>query len=215
VNCFDRLSLAARRFANVLEKDATVVPTKEYPWKNEVWTSDLYRRAHVEEFTSPAICVLHVVIFPHMNDPTPIYGFDVVTGAKKPAGCYVDLSPSVEDWKDWRSLVELPSEVPANKKLPDWSTVFSEDFIAIPPRDELHMEEMFDYGIRLLELYLTKLKQKTVDSNLVYDAHKHYSTMQRNNAKTRQILTRMIGEAEADEFMSTILFPDPPVVVSY
>ena len=36
--------------------------------------------------------------------------------------------------------------------------------------------------------------------------------MQRNNAKTRQILSRMIGEAEADKFMSTVLFPDPPEI---
>jgi hypothetical protein len=210
VNCFERLNLAARKFADVLSKDATVVPTEEYPWKNEVWTSDVFRRAHVEEFVSPAICVLHVVIYPHMNDPAPIYGFDVVTGMKKPAGCYVDLSPSVQDWKNWRGFVTLPSDVPANKKLPEWSTVFSEDFIAIPPRDEEHMEEMFDYGLRLLDFYLKKIKQETVDSRSVYDAHKHYSTMQRNNAKTRQILSRMIGAERADQFMSTVLFPDPP-----
>ena len=124
-----------------------------------------------------------------MDDPAPIYGFDVVTGMKRPAGCYVDLSPSVHDWKNWRSLVTLPSDTPENKKLPEWSTIFSDDFIAIPPRDEEHMEEMFDYN-----------------------AHKHYSTLQRNNAKTRQILSRMIGEAEADKFMSTVLFPDPPEI---
>ena len=210
MNCFDRLNRAAKRFADVLSKNATVVPTEEYPWKNEVWTSDVFRRAHVEEFVSPAICVLHVVIYPHMNDPAPIYGFDVVTGMKKPAGCYVDLSPSVQDWKNWRDFVALPSDVPANKKLPEWSTVFSEDFIAIPPRDEEHMEEMFDYGLRLLDFYLKKIKQETVDSRLVYDAHMHYSTMQRNNAKTRQILSRMIGAERADQFMSTVLFPDPP-----
>lgn len=210
MNCFDRLNRAAKRFADVLSKNATVVPTEEYPWKNEVWTSDVFRRAHVEEFVSPAICVLHVVIYPHMNDPAPIYGFDVVTGMKKPAGCYVDLSPSVQDWKNWRDFVALPSDVPANKKLPEWSTVFSEDFIAIPPRDEEHMEEMFDYGLRLLDFYLKKIRQETVDPKSVYDAHMHYSTMQRNNAKTRQILSRMIGAERADQFMSTVLFPDPP-----
>ena len=209
LNCFQRLNRAARKFSTRLATDAIVTPTPEYTWRNEVWSSDKFRRAHVEEFISPAICVLHVVIFPHMNDPAPIYGFDVVTGIKKPAGCYVDLSPSVHDWKNWRTFVELPSDVPANKKLPEWSTVFSEDFIAIPPRDEEHMEEMFDYGLRLLEYYLSKLKQETADHKLVYDAHKHYSTMQRSNQKTRQILSRMIGEEEADKFMTQVLFPDP------
>lgn len=212
MNCFERLNRAARRYSKLLATNATVTPTPEYPWRNEVWSSDKFRRAHVEEFISPSICVLHVVIFPHMGDPAPIYGFDVVTGMKKPAGCYVDLSPSVDDWTNWRDLVTLPSDVPQNKKLPEWSTVFSEDFIAIPPRDELHMEEMFDYGIRLLEFYLSKLKQKSVDPVLVYNAHKHYSKMQRNNAKTMQILTRMIGEESANTFMNTVLFPDPPEV---
>ena len=210
MNCFERLNIAARKFSRPLATDAIVTPTPEYPWRNEVWSSDKFRRAHVEEFISPAICVLHVVIFPHMDDPAPIYGFDVVTGMKRPAGCYVDLSPSVHDWKNWRELVSLPSDVPANKKLPDWSTIFSEDFIAIPPRDEMHMEEMFDYGLRLLEVYLAKLKQQQVDSQLVYDAHKKYSTMQRSNEKTKQILTRMIGADETEKFMRGVLFPDPP-----
>jgi hypothetical protein len=62
-----------------------------------------------------------------------------------------------------------------------------------------------------LEYYLSKLKQETADPKLVYDAHKHYSTMQRSNQKTRQILSRMIGEEEADKFMTQVLFPDPPV----
>ena len=46
-----------------------------YGWHNNLWTSNRYRRAHVEivDFRETYnIYILHVTVFPHFNDPSPI-----------------------------------------------------------------------------------------------------------------------------------------------
>ena len=47
----------------------------QYGWHNTLWSSNSYRRAHVEivDFRETyKIYILHVTVFPHFNDPSPI-----------------------------------------------------------------------------------------------------------------------------------------------
>ena len=54
--------------------------------------------AHVETFDVPGrLSVLHVRVFPHLDDPTPIFGFDMVAGSARVTGIFLDLSP-VGNW---------------------------------------------------------------------------------------------------------------------
>ena len=48
----------------------------EYEWYNKIYTSTTYRRAHVEIVDKREdfkILILHCTIFPHYNDPSPIW----------------------------------------------------------------------------------------------------------------------------------------------
>ena len=66
-------------------------------WINRVWSSDLYRRAHVDVVDardSKGLWMMHCCIFPHTHNPAPIYGFDVVAGKNKMTGCFHDYSKS-------------------------------------------------------------------------------------------------------------------------
>jgi phycocyanobilin:ferredoxin oxidoreductase len=207
MNCFDIVEHYAKQFADVLSENSEPVDFPEFPWRNQIWRNPKFRRAHVEEFTSPAISVLHVTVFPHVNDPSPIYGFDVVTGMKKPAGGYIDMSPSVETWHGWRNWI--PIDIPPNKTIPDWGTCFSDEFVAIPLRDSTHLEELLQYGVAMLQEYLKRIQQKQEEENLVIDRQRFYCVQQRNNQKTMQILERMIGAERANLFMNEVLFPDP------
>jgi phycocyanobilin:ferredoxin oxidoreductase len=207
MNCFDIVEHYAKQFSEILAKDSEPVQFPEFPWKNQIWRSNKFRRAHVEEFVSPAISVLHVTVFPHLDDPSPIYGFDVVTGAKKPAGGYIDMSPSVETWNGWRSWI--PFDVPPNKAIPEWGTCFSDEFVAIPLRDSAHLEELLKYGVSMLSEYLNRIQQNKVAQEQVVERQLYYCQQQRNNQKTMQILERMIGLERANLFMNEVLFPDP------
>ena len=67
----------------------------EYSWHNQLWSSNKYRRAHVEivDFRETYnIYILHCTVFPHFNDPSPIYGFDAVCGPNKITGAFHDFS---------------------------------------------------------------------------------------------------------------------------
>jgi phycocyanobilin:ferredoxin oxidoreductase len=207
MNCFEIVENYAKEFSTILAKNSEPVDFPEFPWKNQIWRSSKFRRAHVEEFVSPAISVLHVTVFPHLNDPSPIYGFDVVTGAKKPAGGYIDMSPSVETWHGWRNWISF--DVPPNKTIPEWGTCFSDEFVAIPLRDSAHLEELLKYGVVMLSEYLSRIQQKEVSQEFVIDRQRFYCEQQRNNQKTMQILERMIGAERANLFMNEVLFPDP------
>ena len=60
-----------------------------------VFESPRYRRAHVsivDARESKKLWLLHVTVFPHANDPSPIYGFDIVAGPSKVSGAFHDFS---------------------------------------------------------------------------------------------------------------------------
>ena len=212
MNCFEIVDHYANEFAKTLKlRDSLPIAIEEYPWKNRLWSSAMkYRRAHVEEFSTPTIKVLHVTVFPHLSDPAPIFGFDVVTGAKKPAGCYFDLSPSLHSWK-WRHILDpMNLELPKEKTIPDWGTCFSDEFIAVAPQDEKQLEDLLVSGLYLLRVYLQRLHVMRENRKDVAKHQRFYCEQQRSNQKTRQILERMIGAERTEKFMTEVLFPDPP-----
>ena len=66
-----------------------------YDWHNALWSGTRYRRAHIEivDFReSHKIYILHCTVFPHFNDPSPIFGFDAVCGPNKITGAFCDFS---------------------------------------------------------------------------------------------------------------------------
>ena len=68
-------------------------------WVNRVWTSDSYRRAHVDVVDAREtrkLWMMHCCIFPHTHNSAPIFGFDVIAGPNKITGCFVDFSPTLE-----------------------------------------------------------------------------------------------------------------------
>ena len=66
-------------------------------WIHRVWESKTYRRAHIDiidERNTRGLWMLHCCIFPHIHNPAPIFGFDVVAGRNKITGCFHDYSPA-------------------------------------------------------------------------------------------------------------------------
>lgn len=206
-SCFETLAYHADRFSEILAENAQEESVPEFPWRNRIWTSQRFRRAHVEEFSNEQISVLHVTVFPHLTDPAPIFGFDVITGVKRPVGCYADLSPSIEVWQGWRDW--LPVELARERAIPDWGTCFSQEFITTPLRDQAHLEYMLEYGVNLLQVYLQRLEPGKAVAELVCERQQFYCDQQRSNQKTLQVLERMIGYEQARYFIDHVLFPDP------
>ena len=68
-------------------------------WINRVWANDSVRRAHIDVVDardSKGLWMMHVCIFPTLDNPAPIYGFDVIAGKNKMTGAFHDFSPSAD-----------------------------------------------------------------------------------------------------------------------
>ena len=66
-------------------------------WINRVWANEFIRRAHIDVVDArktKGLWMMHVCIFPQLNNDGPIYGFDVIAGSKKMTGAFHDFSSS-------------------------------------------------------------------------------------------------------------------------
>ena len=97
---WDKIEALARHFEKEFNRTGEPVNGTlgdEYEWHNQIWTSDNYRRAHLEivdHRESHKLYIVHCTVFPHCNDPSPIWGFDAVCGKNKITGAFHDFSIS-------------------------------------------------------------------------------------------------------------------------
>lgn len=180
------------------------IPTRDYGWINHRYTSPLFRLAHVEKFVQDRFAVVHVCVFPHPNDPSPIYGFDVIAGENKATGLFFDLSPTTRPTQPFTDLsVERPRE------RPEWGDIFSEHWIACRPT-LVEFEVIAKEALAVLDRYLMSLAQESVDIDSVIKGQNYYCQQQKRNIHTRSALVKIIGTAATDEFMNSVLFPEVP-----
>ena len=65
-------------------------------WINRVWQTEDCRRCHIDVVDareSKGLWMMHVCIFPNLDNNGPIYGFDVIAGKNKITGAFHDFSP--------------------------------------------------------------------------------------------------------------------------
>ena len=66
-------------------------------WINRVWQTEDCRRCHIDVVDareSKGLWMMHVCIFPNLDNNGPIYGFDVIAGKNKMTGAFHDFSKS-------------------------------------------------------------------------------------------------------------------------
>lgn len=204
-NFIELLDKTARRLKTKIEAshNPTAVPTEDYGWENHRWTSDLFRMAHLEIFNQDRFLVVHLCIFPHTNDPRPIFGFDVIAGESKVTGVFMDLSPTVVPTKPFSNLDFIKS-----RERPEWGDIFSPHWIACRP-NEAEMLAIADEAERVLVDYLDALAtpHTSEDSSGIIAAQNHYCTQQRKNEHTVKAIKNLLGEERANQFITTVLFP--------
>lgn len=189
-----------QRFCQI--KNVVEVPTKDYGWTNHRYTSPLFRLAHVEKFIQDRFAVVHVCVFPHPNDPSPIYGFDVIAGEQKATGLFFDLSPTVKSVTPFTQI-----HVERARERPQWGDIFSEHWVACRPSLE-EFQVIGREALLVLDRYMSELAQETVSDKLVIEKQNHYCQQQKKNTHTVAALKKLIGESATQEFLDTVLFPE-------
>jgi len=202
-NCIEYLDQVARTFKAAIDAmpHAEPIPTKDYGWENYRWHSPKWRLAHLEIFNQNRFMVVHLCIFPRLDDPNPIFGFDTIAGEQKVTGLFMDLSPTVRATEPFNQL-----DFGKSRDMPDWGTIFSPHWIAIrPSREEL--EAVCDQTVQMLPAYVDGLCAETVQDANIRLMQNNYCIHQRKNEHTMRALKNILGDEGAHEFMDEILFP--------
>lgn len=184
--------------------DLQPIETENYGWVNHRFSSRLFRMAHVERYSDGKIEVLHFTTFPHKWSPEPIFGFDVITTGKMITGAYMDLSPGLNQYPE-----VMQNDFKERKPIPQWATVFSDDFIMLKPESEAEFLRFVDWVYEKYDWYLNSLLwlERKGDESLITEKQNIYCQIQATNPRTFSALKALIGEEKAKYFMENILFP--------
>jgi phycocyanobilin:ferredoxin oxidoreductase len=186
-------------------------------WVNRVWTSDRYRRAHVDVVDareSKGLWMMHCCIFPHIHNPAPIYGFDVIAGKNKITGCFHDYSSagdSEHPMMDWFADEAQKLSWNKTRKLPEWAErIFSPSMIAAGNvSDEEELEQIFAMARTTLDHYLSTVAETNNTANNTTAAQNFYCENQKQNPHTPRVMISLgLSEEDVTVFIQECLFPE-------
>jgi phycocyanobilin:ferredoxin oxidoreductase len=186
-------------------------------WVNRVWTSNAYRRAHVDVVDareSKGLWMMHCCIFPHIHNPAPIYGFDVIAGANKITGCFHDFSPAGDNEHpliDWFAEQANRLEWNRTRKLPDWAErIFTESMVAAGNvQKEEELEQIVSLVKRTTTHYLSAVAESNNTASNTTNAQNYYAQNQKLNPHTPRVMTSLgLDEKDVHVFIQECLFPE-------
>ena len=186
-------------------------------WVNRVWTSNLYRRAHIDVVDAretKGLWMMHCCVFPHTHNPAPIFGFDVVAGKNKITGCFIDYSPTGD--RNHPMIEYFADEVGRydwNKprKLPEWAErIFSHSMIAAGNvSDESELEQIASLANILVNHYTECVGETNNTVENTTDAQNYYAQNQKQNPHTPKVMVSLgLSEDDVQVFIQDCLFPE-------
>ena len=186
-------------------------------WVNRVWTSDAYRRAHVDVVDAretKGLWMMHCCVFPHLHNPAPIYGFDVIAGKNKITGCFHDFSPAGDSEHpliEWFAEQAQQLEWNRTRKLPEWAErIFTTSMIAagnVSKEEEL--DQIFAIANKTIKHYLAAVSETNNTANNTTDAQNYYAQNQKQNPHTPRVMVSLgLSEEDVQHFIQECLFPE-------
>ena len=203
-NFIELINTTANTFEQLICTSANLqeIATEDFGWSNRRWSSSRFRLAHVERFEQPKFSVLHTVIFPHIMDPSPIFGFDIIASDVKATGLFFDLSPTIQPGAPFS-----PRDYSEPRQRPEWGDIFSEHWVACRPSFD-EAVEISSNACKTLATYLDGLMTQTTHKvGEVVRAQNHYSLQQRQNEHTTRVIRKILGPDRGNYFIENILFP--------
>jgi hypothetical protein len=187
----------------------------KFPWTNRVFRSDRFRRAHLEVLDvreSKKMYIIHVCIFPHLDDSSPIFGFDVICGANKITGVFLDFSMGDKNHFMNKWFKEKTSKLvwKKDRELPDWGKrIFSPNMVAagMVNTDE-ELNQVIDVAKDCMKFYIDNVGLFYENKSYMVN-HNLYCMNQKQNVHTSRFLINC-GHKEEDvkNFIDNHLFPE-------
>ena len=186
-------------------------------WVNRVWTSFDYRRAHVDVVDARetrGLWMMHCCVFPHLSNPAPIFGFDVIAGKNKITGCFLDYSPAGD--KD-HPMIEYFAEEVANyewikkRELPEWAQrIFSPYMVAAGNvQDENELVQIEKLAHTMIDHYLENVGETNGLAEDTTEFQNFYAQNQKQNPHTPKVMASLgLNEEDVRVFIQDCLFPE-------
>ena len=186
-------------------------------WVNRVWTSKNYRRAHIDVVDARAtkgLWMMHCCVFPHVHNPAPIFGFDVVAGKNKITGCFIDYSPAGDNKHPMiEYFADEASRYDWNKprKLPEWAErIFSKSMIAAGNvSDESELRQIASLAEILVNHYTECVGETNNTVENTTEQQNYYAQNQKQNPHTPKVMASLgLDEEDVRVFIQDCLFPE-------
>jgi phycocyanobilin:ferredoxin oxidoreductase len=186
-------------------------------WVNRVWTSFDYRRAHVDVVDardSKGLWMMHCCVFPHLTNPAPIFGFDVIAGKNKITGCFIDYSPAGD--RDHPMIEYFAEEVSGyewikKRELPDWAQrIFSPYMVAAGNvQDPQELSQIEGLAHTLINHYLETVGETNGIVEDTTESQNFYAQNQKQNPHTPKVMASLgLNEEDVRVFIQDCLFPE-------
>jgi hypothetical protein len=196
--------------------ELTDTPGKQFPFIDYEFTSKHYRKAHlsiVDSREKNKLWFMHCTVFPHANDPSPIFGFDIICGPSRVSGAFLDLSNAGDP--QHHTMISFDKRVESmnwkkERELPEWAkSIFSPAMVAIGSVDEEELEKFIDLGLATLSMYLGEVGN-TADPTADYtEAQNFYCQQQKKNPHTPRVMASLgLSPEQVVDFSHKVLFPE-------
>ncbi len=211
---FTSLEGAKKWLVSELSEYETYDEGHRYPWDNYLWRSEKFRRAHldvVDARDTKRLYMMHLTVFPHTDDGSPVFGFDLIAGPKKVTGAFHDFSPIDKNHEMLLGFKERVSPLTWSKKreLPEWArNIFSEDMVSAGfITDVEELESVIGLVKSNLKYYLSKVGERG-DKDFT-DAQNKYCFWQKQNPHTPKVMAALgYQDEEVNKFIQECLFPE-------
>ena len=186
-------------------------------WVNRVWSSDSYRRAHVDVVDareSKGLWMMHCCVFPHLHNNAPIFGFDVIAGKNKITGCFIDYSPNGDNKHpmcDWFAEEASTLEWYRTRKMPEWAErIFSGSIIAAGNvQKEEELEQILAVANSSVDHYLQAVAETNNTVSPTKEHQNYYAQNQKQNPHTPRVMVSLgLSEEDVKVFIQDCLFPE-------
>jgi hypothetical protein len=154
---------------------------------------------------------MHLCVYPHINDPAPIFGFDVIAGPNKVTGAFHDFSPIDPNSHILSQFKKnVHSFIPSKKReLPDWAkAIFSGSMVSAGNvRDPDELQELLDLAVNNLDYFVHNIGLST--DNDYTDKHNWYAINQKKNPHTPRVMESMgVAPDVVRKYIDECLFPE-------
>ena len=186
-------------------------------WVNRVWTSTFYRRAHVDVVDAretKGLWMMHCCVFPHLRNPAPIFGFDVIAGKNKITGCFIDYSPTADldhPMCEWFAGEVDKLEWRKARALPDWAQrIFSPSMVAAGNvQDETELAQIRELAEKCVFNYTATVMESAGFCDDNTEQQNFYAQNQKQNPHTPKVMTSLgLSEEDVRMFIQDCLFPE-------